>query len=160
MLNKIVKSYPVYRVKYMTDSKIFAFEFHSLVTVQENKTLNDALKNTTLKMFGRTRDFKSVCANVIGHFPYFYISCQDSDLLDLSYPFGSETKLQELSIDVNSFRVVLVEKVPFYNFYNGTQKFFKIECCSESVRKKLVNFVKDSPDLYLTLYEVRSIPFR
>lgn len=137
----------------MADSKIFIFEFHSLVPIQESKTVNDALKNTTLKLFGRTRDFKSVCANVIGHLPYFYISCHDSDL-DLSYPFGNENKLQEFSINVSSFRAILIEKVPFYNFYEGTQKFVKIECCSEAVRKRMVNFVKDSPNLYFTLYEV------
>lgn len=140
----------------MVDSEYFTFEFHSLVPVQESKTVSDALKNTTLKLFGRTRDFKSVCANVIGHLPYFYVSCHDSSF-DLSYPFGSETKLQEFSIDIHSFRIALVEKFPFYNFYEGAQKFIKIECCSESVRKRLVNFVKDSPDLYLTLYEVNII---
>ena len=103
----------------MAGSENFTFEFHSLVPIQENKTINDALKNTTLKLFGRTRDFKSVCANVIGHLPYFYILFHDFDL-DLLYPFGSEAKLQEISIDANSFRVILVEKVPFYNFYEGT----------------------------------------
>lgn len=137
----------------MADSEYFTFEFHSLVPVQESKTVSDALKNTTLKLFGRTRDFKSICANVIGHLPYFYVSCNDSSF-DLSYPFGRETELQEFSIDINSFRIVLVEKVPFYNFYYGAQKFLKIECCSESARKRLVNFIKDSPQLYLNLYEV------
>ena len=140
----------------MSGSEYFAFEFHSLVPVQESKTIIDALKNATLKLFGRTRDFKSVCANVVGHLPYFYIEYHGT-CLDSAYPLGSKTRLQEFSIDMNSFRATLVEKIPFYNFYDGTQKFLKVECCSESVRMRLVNYVKDSPDLYLTLYEVKII---
>lgn len=137
----------------MADSDFFSFEFHSLVPFQGNETINNALNNTTLKLFGRTRDFKSVCANIIAHLPYFYVTTNDPSL-DLTYPFGNENKLKELAIDTNSFRTKLIEKIPFYNFYEGTQKFIKIECCSESVRKRLVNLVKDSPDLYFNLYEV------
>lgn len=136
----------------MTDSEIFTFEFHSIIPIQGSKTINDALKTTTLKLFGRTRELKSVCANVVGHLPYFYVMCHLD--LDLTQPFGSESKLQEFSINSNSFQIELIEKIPFYNFHEGTQKFLKIECCSEAVRKRLVNFVKDSPDLYFTLYEV------
>ena len=138
----------------MIDQEFFAFEFHSLVPIQECKTINDALKTSTLKIFGRTRDFKSVCANVVAHLPYFYVVSSHDSNIDLNFPFGTEKKLQEFLIDVNSFRTSVVEKMPFYNFYEGTQKFIKIECCSEMVRKRLMNFVKDSADVYFTLYEV------
>lgn len=132
---------------------IFSFEFHSLVPVSECKTMLDAQKSPTVKLFGRTRNYASVCAHVVAHFPYFYILSDNSEFNGDS-PFGNKMILQEIGIIDSSFRITTVEKVPFYNFHEGTRKFAKVECCSEFVRKRLVNFIKDSPNLYFTIFEV------
>lgn len=133
---------------------IFSFEFHSLAPVSNCKTIIDAQKSATVKLFGRTRNYESVCVHVIAHLPYFYI-LSDTNNFNLNYSFGSKINLHELGINESSFIVTVVEKIPFYNFHVGMKQFAKVECCSEFVRKRLVNFIKDSPNLYFTLYEVR-----
>ena len=137
----------------MADNAPFSFEFHSLIPILDCKTILDAENCTTVKLFGRTRTFKSVCANVIGHLPYFYISYA-TDEIDLASPFGNEENISVVGINSGSFKLSLIEKIPFYNFHEGTQKFLKIECCSETTRKRLINFIKDSTTLKYTLYEV------
>ena len=156
MFNKIVMYshdiHLVYKV-FMTDNDLFSFEFHSLIPSLDCKTILDAENSTTLKLFGRTRNFESICANVIGHLPYFYISIE-ADGIDSISPFGNEEVILALGINSESFKLSYVEKIPFYNFHEGAQKFLKIECCSEAVRKRLINFIKDSTSLQYTLYEV------
>lgn len=131
----------------------FSFEFHSLVPISECKTISDASNMTTIRLFGRTENNESVCANITAFSPYFYLWCPDI-IQFLESPFGTDTALSKLGIKKNSFRTSLIEKVPFYSFHEGMQKFIKVECCSEPVRKHLINFVKDSPNLFYTLYEV------
>lgn len=145
----------------MLEDNIFSFEFHSLVPISDCKTLNDAENSTTLRLFGRTKCFKSVCVNVIAHLPYFFLSPDTSESIDILRlsPFGNENILTGVNVDASSFRVSVVEKKPFYNYYEGWKKFMKIECCSEIIRKRLINLVKDSPNLYYTLYEVSFISF-
>lgn len=132
----------------------FTFEFHSLIPCFDCKRVTDAENRTTLKIFGRTRHFDSICANIIGHLPYFYIS-QLSGELDLKSPFGNEETISAFGINSESFKLSVIEKIPFYNFYEGTHTFLKIECCSEIIRKRLIDFIKDSTNLHYNLYEVR-----
>jgi hypothetical protein len=129
----------------------FTFEFHSLSAVNECKKCTDTSKNPTVKLFGRTRSYESVCVNVFGYMPYFYISGLES------MQFEHDEKFIQLNISSESYRTTLVEKVPFYNFYEGVKKFLKIECCSETVRRQLINYIKDSPHFQLNLYEVSFI---
>lgn len=136
----------------MIENETFSFEFHSLIPTLDCKTVANAENSTTLKIFGRTRNFDSVCANVIGHLPYFYINA--STEIDFASPFGTEETISAFGINSGSFKLSLVEKIPFYNYHEGTLNFLKIECCSETIRKKLINFIKDSTNLQYTLYEV------
>ena len=134
---------------------MFSFEFHSLLPVSVCKTINEAENSTTLKLFGRTKNFASVCANVVAHLPYFYLGHSAEN--NLESPFLHVQEFSSIGISFSSFKISNVDKVPLYNYYEGQQKFLKVECCSESVRKRLINFIKDSPNLYYTLYEVSRI---
>lgn len=131
----------------------FSFEFHSLISISDCKTVFDAAEMTTIRVFGRTKNNESVCANIKAFSPYFYLWCPDI-IQFLESPFGADTAFLELGINKNSFKISLIEKIPFYSFHEGMQKFIKVECCSEPVRRCLINFVKDSPNLFYTLYEV------
>ena len=135
----------------MIENDTFSFEFHSLIPNLDSKTVFDAENSTTLKIFGRTQNFESICANVIGHLPYFYVTAACE--IDVISPFENEV-ISAFGINSDSFKLSIVEKIPFYNYHEGTVNFLKIECCSETVRKKLINFIKDSPSLQYTLYEV------
>lgn len=140
---------------FMNETVLFSFEFHSLIPCLDCKTVADAENCATLKIFGRTRQFKSICANVIGHLPYFYISSVSGEL-DLKSPFGNEETFSAFGINSESYKLSLIEKIPFYNFHEGTRTFLKIECCSEAIRKRMINFIKDSITLEYNIYEVGS----
>lgn len=135
-------------------SEIFAFEFHSITPLLECRNIKQTFQVPTLKIYGRTANNKSVCANVTGHLPYFYLFSDIDDERIVLQPLRDTVKLTEIGISIESFKISTTEKIPFYNYYEGYSVFYKIECCSESVRRRLINFVKDSPELGISLYEV------
>lgn len=133
---------------------ILTFEFHSLIPISNCKTIIDSENSITLRLFGRTKHFQSVCVNVLAHLPYFYILPNSDAEFNPQLPFGDENALSEIDMNINSFKTSIIERKPFYNYFEGSHNFLKIECSSEVVRKRLIDFVKDSPNLYYTLYEV------
>lgn len=134
----------------------FSFEFHFLISTTECKSIADTLKYPCLRLFGRTKLNQSICVNVLNVCPYFYVNCEE-DTVDIipEFPFGSVEVMAASGINFDStIKTSLITRIPFYHFYDGTRKFIKIECCSESVRKKLVEYLKTCTELNYTLYEV------
>lgn len=136
------------------NDNIFSFEFHSLFPISDCKNLIDADNSATLRLFGRTKQLQSVCVNVFGHLPYFYLCPNSCAEFNPQSPFGNENALSEIDISISSFKTSNIVKKPFYNYFEGAQQFLKVECCSDVIRKRLINFFKDSPSLHYTLYEV------
>lgn len=132
----------------------FCFEFHSFLPASVAKTYNDALSACTVQLFGRTFNGESVCLNLIGACPYFYIQMGHDSFELSSCIFGGEDRLNSAGLNSSQFSLSKVRKVAFYQFQKGTTNFVKVECCNEGVRKRFLDFIKINADLGLKIFEV------
>lgn len=133
-------------------NEFFVFEFHSFLPLFTAKTYNDAVSTCTAQIFGRAFSGESVCMNVIGLCPYFYIQIEGAVSEDSI--FGGEDRLKAAGLHSGQFSLSKVEKIAFYQFQVRYNIFFKVSCCNEGIRKRLIDYAKVNSDLNLKIFEV------
>lgn len=137
----------------MDNENVFVFEFHSLLPVSSAKTILEAQNCTTVNIFGRTPAGKSVCACIQSICPYFYVAI-NADTEASAQVLGGEELLSKFGLNTTLFSLEKVQKIAFYHFQTESSAFMKVSCCSEAVRKRILEFIKLNTDLALCIYEV------
>ena len=140
----------------MSSESILNFEFHSFVPDATScLNIKDVDTKPTAKVFGRTNLFISVCVNITNLYPYFYVRITSAANFTCVNDSYFVKVFESTGVAESMFFTTSVSKIPFYHYHDGSQSFFKVSCCNEPVRKRMVDGLKKfkSDTVRIYLYE-------